>query len=164
MDVLIVSPARDTAAIIFDTPSISLPDSAFPLIWDGQWLLPGAEIGWVGYPAIASELCFFCGRISARIHQTDTSPGRYLIDGVAINGVSGGAVLYLLNENMYVIGVVSQYIANLASGVSKPGLCVAQDVTQFQTLVSRSDSVEEAKDKEPPKAAPGDETTQREER
>jgi hypothetical protein len=56
-----------------------------------------------------------------------------------------------------VIGVVSAYIANRATGEALPGLCVIRDVKQLQDLLKRFKSMDEAKEKEketPPPASP----------
>jgi hypothetical protein len=75
----------DTAGLVFAPGDIDLPDKILPLTPEGKLLKIGNEIGWVGFPAIAQDhLCFFSGRASAWVENRQA----YLVDGVAINGVS----------------------------------------------------------------------------
>lgn len=77
----------DTAAIVFDRLELGLPNETLPLIKPGYHIKQGVEIGWLGFPAIyKAGLCFFSGRISNYAEED----GKYFVDGVAINGVSGG--------------------------------------------------------------------------
>jgi len=74
----------DTAAVVFDSSKLKLPDQPLPLTPEQKYLKPGYEIGWLGFPAIASStLSFFSGRVSAWLSARNS----YLVDGVAINGV-----------------------------------------------------------------------------
>ena len=52
--------ANDLALIRIPASGLPLPTTALPRM-EGQRLVPGAEIGWCGYPAVASKqtLCFF---------------------------------------------------------------------------------------------------------
>jgi hypothetical protein len=69
----------------------------------------------------------------------------YLIDGVAINGVSGGPVLYMTEtEGVQIVGTVSQYRANRATGEALPGLLIAQDVSHFHDVLNHVRSIDEA--------------------
>ena len=146
----------DTAAIIFDRADLPLPDQTLPLIEQGYYIKPGVEIGWLGYPAIyEGDICFFSGRVS---HHNEDSK-RYLVDGVAINGVSGGPVFRCITDNPELIGVVSAYIANRATGETLPGVAVVQDVTQFHDIAERFRTIDEAKTTESP---PGDSPPQKE--
>ena len=123
-----------------------------PLLPEGKYIKVGAEIGWLGFPAIASweQPCFFTGAVSAWIHDENT----YLVDGVAINGVSGGPafVVYSAVKALVLMGVVSAYIPNKATGETLPGLSVIMDVEQFQELAKEFKSLEEAAEK----AGPGE--------
>ena len=79
----------DSAVILLFQTELKLPDIPIPLLPANITLPIGSEVGWLGFPGIdAQTLCFFSGNISAR------KPAAYLIDGVAINGVSGGPVVY----------------------------------------------------------------------
>jgi hypothetical protein len=80
---------RDSSAIAIHSNKLEFPDETLPLLPADYYKKVGVDVGWVGYPALSpDELCFFQGRISAFKQSNDT----YLIDGVAINGVSGGPI------------------------------------------------------------------------
>jgi hypothetical protein len=102
------------------------------------------EIGWVGFPALSpTDLCFFSGRISAYIEAQRA----YLVDGVAINGVSGGPAFWPAEKDApHVIGVVSAYAPNRAQGETLPGLSIIRDVQQLQSLVKKFRTMDEAKE------------------
>ena len=106
----------------------------------------GVDVGWLGFPAIVSQtLSFFSGNISAR--QENRSA--YLIDGVAINGVSGGPVLYSTpTEGVQIVGIISAYMANRNRGDALPGLSFAQDVSHFHGVTSQIRSFDEARRKQ----------------
>jgi len=136
---------QDTAAVMFTWDNCQ-PDVVLPeLIEEDNFVKTGVEIGWLGFPAVSQgELCFFSGRVSAAI-QNNTA---YLVDGVAINGVSGGPTLWLGQNQAKCVGVVSAYIPNRSTGESLPGVAVVQDVRQFHDVISRFRSLDEAKSKE----------------
>jgi secreted trypsin-like serine protease len=97
---------------------------------------------YVGFPGIEPDtLCLFSGNISAR--QT----ARYLIDGVAIHGVSGGPVIHLHGSGLRIVGVVSHYRANRLAGDPLPGLLYAQDVSHFHEVIKEIRSLEEGQRK-----------------
>jgi hypothetical protein len=80
---------RDSASILIKADSFKLPKDVLPLMDPEQFKRVGVEIAWVGFPSVAyPELCFFTGSVSAFLVNDDC----YLIDGVAINGVSGSPV------------------------------------------------------------------------
>jgi hypothetical protein len=100
----------DTALIHCSTktPMIKRTD-LLPIFPEDYILARGAEIGWLGFPGIVDpELCFFSGHISGYSHD----PPAYLVDGVAINGVSGGPVF---DENCNLVGMVTAYLPNRVS-------------------------------------------------
>ena len=99
----------------------------------------------VGYPYIEPyNLCFFSGCISARRDDRKA----YLIDGVSINGVSGGPVFCSVEEeDIEIIGIISAYIANKATGETLPGLSIAQDVSHFHNVLQAIRSIDEARRK-----------------
>jgi hypothetical protein len=135
----------DSAAIVLDRGELGLPTETLPLIEDGYFLKPGVEIGWLGFPAIhQSNACFFSGRIS----YYEEPAKRYLVDGVAINGVSGGPTFRMLATGLELVGIVSAYIANRATGETLPGLAVIQDVAQFYDITQRFRTLDEAKSEE----------------
>jgi hypothetical protein len=142
-----VNTEKDTASIVFDNSMFELPENSLPLIEAGFFLKPGVEIGWLGFPAIPSaELCFFSGRISAFL----SGHSSYLVDGVAINGVSGGPVFRSIVDGAELVGLVSAYIPNRATGDALPGLSVILDVNEYHGLADRFRSADEAKLQETP--------------
>ena len=102
------------------------------------------EIGWLGYPVIDPDTpCFFSGTISAR----KESRRAYFIDGVAINGVSGGPVFHLPSEDandIQIIGAISDYYPNMSLGQPLPGLAQARDVSHFHAIFSHIKTIDEA--------------------
>lgn len=139
----------DSGALVLRRGDFSLADSTLPLMDKGYFMKPGVEIGWLGYPAIhPNDACFFSGRIS----RYDEDKKRYLVDGVAINGVSGGPAFRVLTDRLQIVGIVSAYIANRATGEALPGLAVIQDATQFYDITERFRNLDEAKSKETPPA------------
>jgi hypothetical protein len=130
----------DSAAIIFPTGSLpNLPANPLPLLPVETRLPIGADVGWLGYPGIAAyTLCFFSGIISA------PTPHGYLIDGVAINGVSGGPVIAVADGKIQVVGTISAYAPNRATGDTLPGLSVAQDISHFHDSIIKLKSLDEA--------------------
>ena len=132
----------DSAVILFFKGDLQLPESPVALLPMGNLIDIGAEVGWLGFPSIAPyNLCFFSGNISA--HQEYRNA--YLIDGVAINGVSGGPVLHLTGtDGVQIVGTVSAYSANRATGEALPGLAIAQDVSHFHDIANRVHSIDEA--------------------
>ncbi len=73
-----------------------MPAEPLPLVPKDKFLKVGNKIGWLGFPAIqGANLCFFSGDISAWLQ----SQMAYLVDGVAINGVSGGPAFHILGDS-----------------------------------------------------------------
>jgi len=137
---------RLDSAVIFINPSdLELPEEIIHLRPKEKPIIIGNEVGWLGFPAIEPyKLCFFSGSISAR--RDDESA--YLIDGVAINGVSGGPVFYLeATEGVQFVGIVSAYRINRQSGEALPGLLIAQDVSHAHNIIESMRSFDEAKRK-----------------
>lgn len=132
----------DSAVILLQTEKLGLSQEPIPLLPSGSLLDIGVEVGWLGFPAPApNSMCFFSGNISARQEWRHA----YLIDGVAINGVSGGPVLYSHpTEGVQIVGTISAYVANRATGDALPGLSIAQDVSHFHETISKIRSMDEA--------------------
>jgi hypothetical protein len=143
-DRVIISNWRtDSAIIMFKKPDKSkLPDETIQLRPLEKPLNIGSEVGWLGYPYIEPyNLCFFSGCISARREDRNA----YLLDGVSINGVSGGPVFYLNDEReVEIIGIVAAYMANKATGETLPGVSIAQDVSHFHEVVKQINDYDEA--------------------
>ncbi len=136
-------PGSDSALILFPAGKLILPSEPIELLPIESRLPIGVEVGWLGYPAIGPQiLCFFSGNVSAR----DDGLHSYLIDGVAINGVSGGPVLYsTATDGVKIVGTISAYIVNRNTGDALPGLSVAQDVSHFHAMLSRIRNLDDAK-------------------
>jgi hypothetical protein len=145
---------RDTAALLCNRSELPFPADPLPLAPKGMFLKVGNQIGWLGFPAIPSaNLCFFAGNISAWLRAQNA----YLVDGVAINGVSGGPAFHLVDNEaapVTVMGVVSAYVPNRATGEVLPGLSVVRDVSHFHELAPTFASLDQAREAEPPAAPP----------
>lgn len=117
---------RDQAIILFSANDLPLPKSTLPFAKVDTHYNEGVEIGWLGFPAVApSNLCFFCGHISTWLQPEEA----YLVDGVAINGVSGGPAFYQdEKENPIVIGLVTEYRPNFATGKALPGVSLVRSI------------------------------------
>jgi hypothetical protein len=73
----------------------------------------------------------------------------YLIDGVAINGVSGGPVFAAFDEKTpEIVGTISAYLPNRTGSGTLPGLLRAQDIAPFQETLKTIKSLDEARKKE----------------
>jgi hypothetical protein len=143
--VILIDRPTDSAVILCQTAKLKLPEALIPLLPPDTALPIGADVGWLGYPAIElDQACFFSGPISARRPHRKA----YLIDGVAINGVSGGPVFHCTAAmGVQIIGCVSAYIANRSMGDALPGLLVAQDVSHFHDVAKHVKNVDEAERK-----------------
>lgn len=132
----------DSAVIFFKSSQLELPNDLIPLRPIAPRLNIGVEVAWLGFPAIeAWSLCFFSGTVSARRDDLKA----YLIDGVAINGVSGGPVINsTATDGVQFVGVMTAYRANRASGGSLPGLSIAQDVSHLHGVIQHMRSIDEA--------------------
>jgi hypothetical protein len=136
---------KDSAVILFSVSGdLKLPEEPIALFPTDTRLSIGVEVGWLGYPAIAEyTLCFFSGNVSAVWEFRNA----YLIDGVAINGVSGGPVIYSADpsgEGVQIVGATSAYRANRATGEALPGLSIAQDISHFQAMLIHVRTLDEA--------------------
>jgi hypothetical protein len=112
-------PECDTALICAPMREPLVDPAALPAM-PLQTMLPrGAEVGWLGFPGLVyPELCFFRGVVSGYREP----PPIYLIDGVAINGVSGGPAF---DRTGLLAGFVSAYVPNQVSGGNTlPGLMI----------------------------------------
>lgn len=136
-------PTNDSAVILFPSSKLILPREPIELLPIDNRLPIGVEVGWLGYPGIGPQiLCFFSGNVSARYESRHA----YLIDGVAINGVSGGPVLYSTpTDGVKIVGTIAAYMANRNTGEALPGLSVAQDVSHFHATVTRIQSLDDAR-------------------
>lgn len=140
--VIFLDNATDSAVVLFLKGDLQLPESPIALMPVDQPCGIGADIGWLGYPTIEPDtMCFFAGTVSA----WQAPRKSYLIDGVAINGVSGGPVFHFPDpEKLQIVGCVSAYHANRATGEALPGLLRAQDVSHFHAAAGQVRSIDEA--------------------
>ncbi|MCK9604616.1 MAG: trypsin-like peptidase domain-containing protein [Candidatus Omnitrophica bacterium] len=138
---------RDAATIIVNAELLPFPATILPLLASNHHLKIGVEVGWAGFPAISpNNFCFFSGPISFFLENEST----YLIDGVAINGVSGGPVFRKLSKEQAqpeLVGIVSAYRANRRATDTLPGLLVAQDITPVHEHLQQMNSLDEAQEK-----------------
>jgi hypothetical protein len=141
----------DSAVICCAPNELDFPKEPIPLLPMDITIEIGVEVGWVGYPSIESNtLCFFSGSVSARRKNRSA----YLIDGVAINGVSGGPVIFRHEtDGAQIVGIISAYHANRQGGDALPGLLIAQDVSHFHKVIQSLKSLAEAKKKKAEEAA-----------
>jgi hypothetical protein len=136
----------DSAVILFPAVLLPLPKDPISLLPSDFVINIGVEVGWLGFPALAPrDLCFFSGKIST----PQESRKAYLIDGVAINGVSGGPVIHGSDaEGTQIVGTVSAYYPNRATGEVLPGLLSAQDLSYAHNVASQVQSIDEANKKQ----------------
>jgi hypothetical protein len=68
--------------------------------------------------------------------------------------VSGGPTFFIVGPVVAIIGAVSAYRANRATGEALPGLCEVTHVAQFHDVINTFKSLEEAKQQESPPSVP----------
>lgn len=97
--------------------SVFEPHDLLPLFPHDFILARGTEVGWPGFPGFVNpQICFFHGYVSGHLD----APPTYLVDGVAINGVSGGPVF---DDRGQAVGIVSAYLPNRVDpATTLPGL------------------------------------------
>ncbi|MBP1641673.1 MAG: hypothetical protein H6Q03_342 [Acidobacteria bacterium] len=139
---IVIDEETDTAALVFLRDDFPLPDTLLPMTPEHVAYRVGVEVGWVGFPSVARDrLCFFSGRISSWNAEQQT----YLVDGVAVNGVSGGPAFHVDEAGQPVLlGVVSAYLPNKAAGGALPGLSVIQHIGHLEKWVASLRSLEGA--------------------
>ena len=133
--VLRVHRERDSAVLAWRVdPSVApiLPAEPLTLVADKSFVRVGVTVGWLGFPGLVeggARCCFFSGSVSALVDR------RYFVDGVAINGVSGGPAFCPTNDgNIIIVGSISEYWPNWQGGGSLPGLLVADDISASNLL------------------------------
>lgn len=140
---IFIYPDEELAFILFLKEEFDVPDSMLSMIPPEKYVRQGVQMGWCGFPYIAPLiLCFFTGHVSSYIPKESY----YLVDGVAINGVSGGPAFTVENNTPQLCGVVSAYIANRATGETLPGVCMIRDVAPYQKTLAGLASMDEAKE------------------
>jgi hypothetical protein len=112
-------PECDSALMLVPTEEPLLGSDALLPIPLRTMLPRGAELGWLGFPGLTyPELCFFKGVVSG--HRE--GPSMYLVDGVAVNGVSGGPAF---DRSGLLVGLFSSYLPNRrGDGATLPGLLI----------------------------------------
>ncbi len=123
----------DLAVIVFMNEEFTLPTEDPILFPEDKYIKPGIQIGWAGYPAVApNDFSFFSGSVSCYLSNEQS----YLVDGVAINGVSGGPAFCVLpEEKVHIICVVTAYVPNRVSGESLSGVCFVAGVAPLYNAV-----------------------------
>jgi hypothetical protein len=125
------SKAHDTMLVLLKSKKPILEqEKLLPMLrWD--LVMPkGAPIGWMGYPGITEpELCFFHVHVSGFVNE----PPTYLIDGVAVNGVSGGPAF---DNRSHLVGLVSAYIPNrINAHTTLPGLMALVPINSIRLFM-----------------------------
>lgn len=140
---ILLNSRRDIASIVVNEKLVNFAAGLPEFLEKGKRKKDGVELGWLGYPSVApSALCFFSGRISSYLEEEMA----YLIDGVAINGASGGPVF---DEYEELTGLVTAYIPNVSTaGQTLPGLCLVYNVAPLRAVIEDLDSLDEAKEEE----------------
>jgi len=140
--VIFLDSSTDSAVVLFFKRELQFPQVPITLLPMSEPCGIGADVGWLGYPVLEpGALCFFSGTVSHHL----VARKAYLIDGVAINGVSGGPVIHVPDSgSVHIIGSVSSYHANRVTGETLPGLLIAQDVSHFHGVADHIRSVDEA--------------------
>ncbi len=135
---------KDLAFILLNVGDLPANTTDLSMIDPTQRKKQGVHMGWCGFPAVApGELCFFTGHMSSWLSNQQS----YLVDGVAINGVSGGPAFTAGNDGPEICGVVSAYVPNRATGETLPGVCLIRDVGPYQDALQTVTSLEEAAEK-----------------
>lgn len=142
---IFTNPKADLAVIAFFASGLGLPQDDPTLFPKDEHIKPGIRIGWAGYPAVApSDFCFFTGAVSCFLGNKLA----YLVDGVAINGVSGGPAFCVLPKNgLHFIGVVTAYVPNRLGEESLPGVCFVSGIHPLYHVVKEVKSLEDAEQK-----------------
>ncbi len=153
---IIFSESADAAAIVVGKKELQFPGTLLPLIDPTKYWGVGIEIGWLGYPGLGRlterQLCFFTGSISAWLGDQST----YLVDGVAIHGVSGGPAFTRRGGEIF--GIVTAYIPNLARGQTLPGLACVVDVAELQSVVQDFRDLDQAQQRQTPPSTSADQS------
>lgn len=138
--IILLDGSTDSAIVLFAKRELQLPEVPIPLLPVSEPSGIGVDVGWLGYPELEpNALCFFSGTVSYHLAARNA----YLIDGVALSGVSGGPVIHLPNADaVQIIGTVSAYYH--ANKSALPGLLVAQGVSHFHGVAGHVRSIDEA--------------------
>ncbi len=136
-DIMVIPPSLpeyDIALLFVKSEHPLIAPEDLPLFQNnGNHPARGTELGWLGYPGVVlPELCFFLGSISGY----QSNPPNYLIDGVAINGVSGGPAF---NQDGVILAAVQRYLPNrLSDNLTLPGLMGAVPISSLMNWMSQN--------------------------
>ena len=97
-------------------PGLPMPVVPF-LERDDPPLAVGMGVGWLGFPRIHNDLCFFSGRVSAIIDAD-----HFLVDGTPIHSVSGGPAFLATDTGPKIVGSITAYRPNRLGHDTFPGL------------------------------------------
>jgi hypothetical protein len=138
--IILLDGSTDSAVVLFSKRELQLPEAAITLLPVSEPCGIGVDVGWLGYPDLEpNALCFFSGTVSHHLAPRKA----YLIDGVALSGVSGGPVIHVPSVGaVQIIGSVSAYYH--ANKSALPGLLVAQGVSHFLGVAEHVRSIDEA--------------------
>lgn len=145
--VIFTYPSEDLAFIVFNKGDLPIENMSPEMIDPKTSLKQGVEMGWCGFPNVAPQhkLCFFAGHISCYLSDQNS----YLVDGVAIHGVSGGPAFYIqaATGKQKICGVISAYRPNRMTGETLPGLSIVRSVEPYQEKLRWLRSLYEAEEK-----------------
>ena len=136
-------PEKDLAFVLFLNSELPLQENKIPLAPKGKFLIQGVQMGWCGFPSVAPhELCFFSGPVSCYLQKQES----YLVDGVAINGVSGGPAFTTDEQNTGIVlcGIVTAYISNSSPGGITPGVCFIRDIAPYHAQIENFKTLDDA--------------------
>lgn len=131
------NPPMDLALAVYVNQDLPRPEGQLRMLAAEIRLLEGVQIGWCGFPSIVPRtLCFFTGHISACIQGELLEELLYVVDGVAIHGVSGGPAFQLdENADPLLIGLVSAYCPNRQAGETLPGVAFVRASNPYARLL-----------------------------
>jgi|Deesub1362B_J571_1020462.scaffolds.fasta_scaffold05845_3 hypothetical protein len=130
---------KDSALLRFQLDELNLPGlplEPLPIIEVKKRLKEAVEIGWCGYPGIVKPptLCFFHGRVSAWLPEHEA----YVVDGIAINGVSGAPAFTVTEDDKpKIVGMVTAYIPNVTLEGPLPGLSWVFSINHYLRLFEK---------------------------
>lgn len=126
-------PSDDTAIIVFKSKEPVISKTLLLPLRDKELNLSRAtEIGWLGYPGFANpNLCFFHGFVSTY----DKKQERYLLNGAANQGVSGGPAF---TQNGELVGLISAYSSDRNNNM--PGLVSVVSLEKVRKTLSEDEN------------------------
>ena len=135
---------KDLAVLLIPRGHLVFEANPPRILPPNRFLPPGYNVGWLGYPSPSEfGLNFFSGCISGSKGTFGKPDHEYLIDGVAISGVSGGPLVILGDKyEIQIAGLISAYFPNRAAGESLPGLAIAQDSSTLHSAIQSAEKHE----------------------